>query len=146
MPDATPENQPDGQRERPRTLLVMRDLMDNQLEGADGVKIGRIADIELAWPPDGGAPRLGQVVAGPEALSKRVVEAFMPLVHAVFRGRFERRIPIADLENTGPTITLRRPARDYPIGQSERWIAARVLRHIPGSGYRHEPDHQPERA
>lgn len=115
------------------TLLVMRDLLDAQLETADGVRIGRVADIEAEWRDDG-TLMLTHILAGPQALAGRVASRLVPVARFIFRDRFERRIPMNEIVETGPTVRLRGNAVDYTVGQSDRWIAQHILRFIPGSG------------
>ena len=115
------------------TLLAMRDLLDAQLETADGVRIGRIADIEAYWRDDG-TLTLTHIHAGPQALAGRVASRLVPVARFIFRDRFEQRIPMSEVVETGPTVRLRGNAVDYAIGQSDRWIAQHILRFIPGSG------------
>jgi len=114
-------------------VLAMRDLLDAQLETADGRHIGRIADIEADWRDDG-ALVLMYLLTGPQALAGRVASRLVPLARFIFRDRFERRIPMSEVVETGLTVRLRGNASDYPVGQSERWLADHVVRFIPGSG------------
>lgn len=114
-------------------LLAMRDLLDAQLETEDGVRIGRIADIEAEWRDDGALVLL-YLLTGPQALAGRVASRLVPLARYIFRDHFERRISMSEIVETGPTVRLRGNASDYPIGQSDRWLADHIVRFIPGSG------------
>jgi hypothetical protein len=122
---------PDSQKQ----LLVMRDIMDSQLETCDRRQIGRVADIEAEWRDDG-ACLLKHIVTGPEALTGRVASHLRPLARWLLRGHFDHRIPLGDVETFGPTLRLHKKARDYRVGQSDRWIADHILRWIPGNGRR----------
>ncbi len=115
------------------TLLAMRDLLDAQLQTADGVRIGRIADIEAEWRDDGTFV-LTYLLTGPQALAGRVTSRLVPLARFIFRDRFERRVPISEVVETGPEVRLRGNAAEYPIGQADRWLADHIVRFIPGSG------------
>lgn len=115
-------------------LLVMRDLMDALLETHDRRKIGRVADIEAEWRDDGKLV-LTRIVTGPQALTGRVSERLRPFARYLLRDRFDHRISISEIENVGPTLHLRGKADDYPLSQSDRWIASHLLRWIPGSGH-----------
>jgi hypothetical protein len=77
-----------------KPFLGMGDIMDQQLESADGRMIGRVADIEVEWRKDGSLV-LTHLLLGPEALVGRVAEYMRPLAHRLLGGRFERRIPLA---------------------------------------------------
>ena len=114
-------------------LLAMRDIMDSQLETRDKRKIGRVADIEAELRDDGTLV-LTYLVTGPQALTGRVASHLRPIARFLLRDRFEHRIPLKEVENFGPTLRLRGKAKDYAVGQSERWIADHILRWIPGSG------------
>lgn len=110
------------------------DIIDNQLETSDKIEIGRVADIEAEWR-DEGQLVLTNLVTGPQALAGRVSSRLRPIFRFFLRDRFEHRIPIKEVEKFGPTLHLRGKAADYPVGQSDRWIADHILRWIPGSGY-----------
>ncbi len=114
-------------------LLVMRDIMDSQLETRDKRRIGRVADIEVEWRADGELV-LKNIVTGPEALTGRVFSHVRPLARFLLRGHFEHSIPLGDVETFGPTLRLRKKAEDYRVGQSDQWIADHILRWIPGNG------------
>ena len=114
-------------------LLVMRDLMDSQLETSDKRQIGRVADVEAEWRDDGKLV-LVNIVTGPEALTGRVASHLRSIARFFLRGHFEHRIPLSDVENFGPTLRLRKKAKDYSVGQSDQWIADHILRWIPGNG------------
>src|ERR687883_2094615 len=97
-----------GDRER---LLAMGDIMDMQLETSDGRHAGRVADIEAELRDDGSLV-LTHLVVGPEALSGRVASRLRPLAHLLLRGRFEHRIPVAEIEDVGPSVRLRGRAEE----------------------------------
>jgi hypothetical protein len=120
---------PDSEKQ----LLMMRDIMDSQLETHDKRRIGRVADIEGEWRADGKLV-LRNIVTGPEALTGRVFSHLRPLASFLLRGHFEHRIPLSDVETFGPTLRLRKKAEDYLVGQSDQWIADHILRWIPGNG------------
>ena len=114
-----------------RTHGVMRDLMDGQLRAADGVDIGRVADIEAEWGPDGQLV-LRRLWCGPEALARRVSSGLGPRLVALTRGRFDRSIPIEEVDSLESlVITLRGRSGRYQVGRSERWLAARLSRLLP---------------
>ena len=114
--------------------LSIAEIIDNQLETRDHIEIGRVDDIEAEWREDGSLV-LVNVVAGPQALARRVSSHLEPILKFLLRDRFEQRIPIGEIEDFGPTLHLQRKATDYAVGQSERWIADHILRWIPGSGH-----------
>jgi hypothetical protein len=111
--------------------LVMRALVDNELEAADGHHIGRVDDAEAEWRDDGRL-FLTHVVCGPEALARRVASRLAPLAHSIFRGRFDNRLSLEEIVELGPTLKLRQPSGRYRVGKSDLWIAKHILRRIPG--------------
>ena len=114
-----------------RTYGVMRDLMDGQLRGSDGVDIGRVADVEAEWDSDGQLV-LRRLWCGPEALARRVSSRLGPRLGSLIRGRFDRSIPAEEIASIGNlVITLRGPSDRYEVGRSERWIADRLSRLLP---------------
>lgn len=114
-------------------LLVMRDIMDGQLETRDGREIGRVADIEAELREDG-ALTLAHLVMGPQSLAGRVSSPLRRVATVLLRDRFERRIAMEEVDQLGPTLRLRSDAADYPVGKSDQWIVDHILRFIPGSG------------
>jgi hypothetical protein len=115
-------------------MFSLRDIIDSQLETRDKVEIGRVADIETEWHEDG-SMILTNIVTGPQALAGRVATPLRPIFALLLRDRFEQRIPLSEVEELGPTLRLRGVAKDYRVGQSEKWIADHILRWIPGSGH-----------
>ena len=116
-------------------LLVMRNIMDNQLETRDDIEIGRVADIEAELRPDGRLV-LTKLMTGPEALAGRISSHLRPIVHFFLRNRFEHSIPIDEIDGFHPTLRLRGCAIDYSTGESERWLANHIFRWLPGSGWK----------
>lgn len=115
-------------------IFSIRDIIDSQLETADHVHIGRVADIELEVGEDG-TLILKNLLTGPQTLAGRISPRLRSSVRFLLRDRFEARIPLSEVVSFGPTLQLRKTAREYQVGQSEHWIARYILRWIPGSGY-----------
>lgn len=114
-------------------VFSVRDILDSQLETSDHIEIGRVADITVEVYDDGTVV-LTHVITGPQALAGRVNLRLKPLFRFVLRDRFEHAIPMSELKEFGPTLYLHGKAKQYAVGQSERWIADHILRWIPGSG------------
>jgi sporulation protein YlmC with PRC-barrel domain len=114
-------------------IFSIRDILDSQLLTSDGKRIGRVADIAAEEYP-GGTLRLTHLLLGPQALAGRINSHVRALFHFFLRDRFEHSIPISEVTRFGPTLILHGKAEDYPVGQSERWIAKHILRWIPGNG------------
>ncbi|HZR40955.1 MAG TPA: hypothetical protein VFB12_12595 [Ktedonobacteraceae bacterium] len=116
-------------------IFSIRDIIDSQLETRDKIEIGRVADIEVELHADG-TLALTDLVTGPQALAGRVAGPLRVLFQRLLHDRFERRIPLSEVEEFGPTLRLRGTAEEYSVGQSERWIAHYILRWVPGSGHK----------
>lgn len=117
----------------PKATLVMRSIIDNQLETTDHKRIGRVGDIEAAWGEDGQLV-LTHLLTGPQVLAGRLHPGLRKLARFFLRDRFEQRLEISEVEKIGPTIRLRRNSAEYPIGRSEKWITDHIIGWIPGSG------------
>lgn len=120
--------------EREDQLFSVRDIIDSQLESSDVIEIGRVADLEVVWREDGSLATT-HLLTGPQALAGRVARPLRSLFQRLLRERFEHRIAMEEVEEFGPTLRLRGKALDYPVGQSEHWVAEHILRWIPGSGH-----------
>jgi len=121
-------------RDRDDEIFSVRDILDSQLMSHDEIEIGRVADIEVELHDDGSLT-LTHVITGPQALAGRISWRLKAVFCWILRDRFEQRIPLSEIEQFGPTLYLHGNARDYAVGQSERWLAAHILRWIPGSGH-----------
>ena len=115
-------------------IFSLRDIIDSQLETRDKVEIGRVADIEAEWREDG-TVILTNIITGPQALAGRVATPLRSIFALLLHDRFEHRISLREVEEFGPTLRLHGKAKDYTLGQSEKWIADHILRWIPGSGH-----------
>lgn len=120
---------------QPDDIFSIRDIIDSQLETADHVPIGRVADIELEVGEDD-TLILTNLLTGPQALAGRISPRLRALLRLLLRDRFESQIPLSEVVSFGPTLQLRKEASEYPVGRAERWIVRYILRWIPGSGYR----------
>lgn len=116
------------------TKLFIRDIIDSQLESADHLALGRVADIEMEWQADGRLV-LTSLLTGPQALAGRIARGLRCVCAFLLRDRFETQIPLDEVVAFGPTVHLRHNAESYPVSQSEQWLARHILRWIPGSGY-----------
>jgi len=113
-------------------LFTIADVLDSQLVSKDGKELGRVADVEAQWDDDRKLV-LTVLLAGPQALAGRVLRPLRSLLQRLLHDRFERTIPLCEVEEFGPTLQLRGNAEDYALGQADRWLAKHVLKWIPGS-------------
>ncbi|HSR24283.1 MAG TPA: hypothetical protein VLW53_12085 [Candidatus Eisenbacteria bacterium] len=109
---------------------TFRDLLDNMVEGSDGVPVGRVADVTAEWRSDGRLV-LTALLFGPQALAGRLSSRLQPIARFLLRDRFEHEIPIREVEEMGVTVVLRRCAAEYEPGRrAERWIDRHLLRYL----------------
>lgn len=125
------------------TWLSLRfDLLDDQLVDAERRPIGRVDDLELRLPPDGGAPEVEAVLTGAEALGQRlggVVGTWMAALSARLRPccapAGPARVDAALVAEVQPLVQLSVPLRDLPhVAGLERWLAHQVVEPMPGAG------------
>ncbi|HEX8939779.1 MAG TPA: hypothetical protein VF763_06410 [Candidatus Limnocylindrales bacterium] len=112
-------------------VLVMRDLMDLQIESADGIDLGRVDDVEAEILADGQAA-VTALLGGPQALAGRISSRLRPLIRRLLRDRFDSRIPIEEVAELGLVVRLRGPAARYGLGASDRWLAEHLWARLPG--------------
>jgi hypothetical protein len=113
--------------------LFMRDLADGQLRTLDGRRVGRAADVEAEWLPDG-TLRLRQLMLGPEAHVGRISHRLSGLARRLLKGRYDHRIDVSEIEEIGPSVMLKGRTADYELGNLDEWIVEHIFRFIPGSG------------
>lgn len=107
-------------------------IWDRQIYDADGEEVGKVDDLELTLPDDGGPPFVSALLCGPAALGPRlghrVGRWWAAAGHAPLRipmdlvGRLDRR-----------EVRLRVPARELPDHRRGKRWSERVIRRIPGS-------------
>lgn len=116
-----------------RGALLVRDILDGQLESADRRRIGRVGDLEATQEPDGRL-RLTAILVGPQVLLGRISYRLRGAATRLLGDRFAHRIDIDQVEEVGPTVRLVGRASRYSVAAGDAWIAEHVLRFIPGSG------------
>jgi sporulation protein YlmC with PRC-barrel domain len=114
--------------------LLMRDVIDGQLESSDRLRIGRVADVLIEDGDAGDGPHVTAIAMGPEALAGRVHRGLRGVFHRLLRGRWDQALAIDELEELGPTLRLRRAAHEYEVASGERWVGGRIVRRLPGAG------------
>lgn len=117
-------------------------LLDEQIVDAGDLPIGRVDDVELELPPDGGPPRVTALLTGAEALGTRLggeAGELMAAVAARLRHGSADHGPVrldpslaTQLE---PMIELRVRMADLPeVAGLERWLADHFVARLPGAG------------
>jgi sporulation protein YlmC with PRC-barrel domain len=115
---------------KPRTLLL-RDIVDGQLRGREGRRLGRVVDIEAEWTTRG--LYLRRLVLGPEAHLGRLGARLGAFAHRFLRGRYEHTVDVDEIEEIGPSVLLKQTSDAYETGNADEWIVEHVFRFIPGS-------------
>jgi hypothetical protein len=116
-------------------------LLDRQIFDADGQPVGKVDDLELTTPDDGGPPVLIAVLCGPIALGPRIGGRLGRLWAAV--GRRLRpdndpqpvRIPlhhVGHVDRSELTLTVSRDQID--TDRLRNWARDNLIDPIPGSG------------
>jgi hypothetical protein len=128
----------------PRVIDVALHLLDRQVIDADGRLAGKVDDLELTLPPDGGPPYVSAILTGPGALARRLggrMGAWLASVHARLHPEEEpgpARVAFGVVKRVGPHIELSVRKADLPARRFEAWAREHVIDHIPGAA--HEPE------
>jgi hypothetical protein len=125
----------------PRTLSANEDLLDQQIFDVAGEPVGRVDDLELTEPPEGGAPELTALLCGPTALGPRIggrLGTWWLAIGRRLRARddpYPNRIPVALVKEVGTTgITLSESRDKLDADRFRDWARDKVVSRIPGSG------------
>jgi sporulation protein YlmC with PRC-barrel domain len=114
--------------------LVYR-VLDDQLVDVDGVRCGRVDDIEFEGEP-GGRLVVTAILTGHGTWADRVPRRFRSLARRLFgedvRGRTVRRVPWEDVEEVTARVALRRRASDMQLDVGEE-AARRWIEKLPGA-------------
>lgn len=120
-----------------RRLDAGLDLLDRHVMDSDGTSIGKVDDVEIELPDDGGPPRVVGLLLGPQALGRRVggrTGRWMARVGAHLAGTDQPyRIPLDLVEEFGVSIRLKVQGDELPdAGRLERWLRINFIERIPG--------------
>jgi sporulation protein YlmC with PRC-barrel domain len=123
----------------PRRLDAALRLLDRQLVDPDGHLVGKVDDLELTIPEDGGPPYVSAILAGPGALARRLggsIGAWLEGVHARLQKGDEQgpsRIPFDAVEAVDADVKLRLHAASLPTHKAEEWTSDHIIGRIPGA-------------
>lgn len=111
-------------------------LLDRQVVDRDGEPVVKVDDVEFTLDDDG-TLRLTALLAGPEALGRRLGGRLGQWVAAVgHRLRPDLaeppRIPIEDVAEIGDPIRLHAHRDELSFPRSEAWVRERVIDRLPG--------------
>jgi hypothetical protein len=125
----------------PRTFSANDALLDRQIFDVDGEPVGRVDDLELTEPEDGGPPVLTALLCGPTAFGPRVggrLGTWWLSVGRRLRARddpYPNRIPITMVTSVEPTGVGLNVSRDeLDTDRLRDWTRDKIIGRIPGSG------------
>jgi hypothetical protein len=121
-----------------REIDAARELLDHQLIDIDGRLFGKVDDVELTIPDDGGLPEITALLNGPGTLANRIggqiahgAAALHRRLHPTLDG--PARIPIGLVSDIGSAIKVGVHRDDLDSGRFESWMRDHVISHIPGA-------------
>jgi predicted short-subunit dehydrogenase-like oxidoreductase (DUF2520 family) len=117
-------------------------LLDQQIVDAENRPVGRVDDVLLQVPDDGGPPALTHLLTGAQALGDRlggVTGRVLARVAARLRPPGSpvgpTGVPIEMVGDHQDLVHLTVPIRDLPeVAGLERWLADQLVSHVPGAG------------
>lgn len=116
-------------------------LLDRQIFDVDGAAIGKIDDLELTEPGDGGAPVLTAFLCGPTALGPRIGGRLGLWWAAIGRRlrptdeAYPNRIPIGKVDCVDRAQVRLTVSRDVLDADRFRdWTRDHIIGRIPGAG------------
>jgi hypothetical protein len=117
-------------------------LLDRQIFDVDGLPVGKVDDLELTEPDDGGPPVLTAILTGPLALGPRIGGRIGHWWYAVGRrlrphdDPTPNRIPINQVDRCDRTALRLSVSRDRLDADRLRdWTRDHVIGPIPGSAH-----------
>ena len=126
----------------PQDIVTANDMLwDRQIYDRDGVEVGKVDDLEITLPGEGGGvPMLTALLCGPTALGPRLGGRLGTWWTAIGRRlrpgdeMYPIRIP-ADLIVTFDRheVRLRAPASELPTERMRDWTRKHIVARIPGS-------------
>jgi hypothetical protein len=119
-------------------------LLDRQVLDPDGRNVCNVDDLELTVPPDGGAPYVTAILAGPLALGPRLGGLLGAWVAAVGRrlhpdpdpGPARIDFGVVDAVASSVRVSLRR--EETRANAFEAWCRDAVVAKIPGAAHADE--------
>jgi sporulation protein YlmC with PRC-barrel domain len=123
-----------------RTMDAGLHLLDRQLVDSDGRLAGKVDDLELELPEDGGPPTVTAILAGPGALSRRIGGRFGAWLEAVANrlregdDRKPARVSFGVVKRVGSAIELSVPRADLETNRLEAWTRDHLIGKLPGAG------------
>jgi hypothetical protein len=118
-------------------ILLVRDVLDNQLIDATGKNAGKVDGITMELR-EGQPPRIAFLEVGPVTLARRLNHRLGDWVARIDAhlgsGRGAPiRIPVSRVVLDEPALRLDLAVINTPIMALEKWLRAKIVRHIPWS-------------
>ncbi len=126
---------------RGRAADAVLRLLDRQVVDPDGYLVGKVDDLELTVPADGGPPYVTAILCGPAALGPRlggVLERLFVTAQQVFHPS-EHPAParidwgVVDRVDHSVHVSLRRDQTE--ANRLEAWVRDNVIAKIPGASH-----------
>jgi hypothetical protein len=124
-----------------RSLWAALHLLDRQVLDRDGLPTAKVDDLELTLPDDPeGVPVLTAILCGQAALARRFdrrLGAALERLRRVVDPRPDpgpARIDWTHVREVRTHVTVSVSRDDLDVTVVDRWLAAAVLSHVPGSG------------
>jgi hypothetical protein len=116
-------------------------LLDRQLVDVDGRLAGKVDDLELELPDDGGLPVVVAVLTGPGVLATRVRGRILTGIGRLHEwvargvGGGPSRIPFSQVQTISHHVTLTVTVDDLDAQGEERWLRDHAITKLPGAGH-----------
>jgi hypothetical protein len=124
-----------------RVLHAGLQLLDRQLVDRSGRLCGKVDDLELTEPDEGGNIYVAALLCGPGALLTRTKHRDLGqwlrrLVQTEFPSTRDDpvRVPLSLVADVGNHVTLAMDSDQVATFAAERWTREHIIGHIPGSG------------
>jgi hypothetical protein len=123
-----------------RELLLALQLLDRQIVDRHGRLAGKVDDVELTLPDDGGPPVVTALLTGRGALADRLggrlgrCAAVVSRRLAVAPGERPGRVPLTEVAEVGNHVRVALAAADIPNHVVEDAVRDGIIGHIPGAG------------
>jgi sporulation protein YlmC with PRC-barrel domain len=127
-----------------RVVLAGLDLLDRQIVDRDGKLAGKVDDLELLFPEDGGAPYVTAILSGPGALARRLggrLGRWIGSVHGRLHPHAEptpARISFGVVKRIEDHIELTIGRDGLESMHLEDWVSDHIMGRIPGARHASE--------
>ncbi len=121
-----------------RELQAGLHLLDRQIVDADGRLAGKVDDLELTWP-EGGAPYVTAILAGPGGLASRLGGRLGRLADWFARSlptaghEVPARIPFGLVADVGNDVRLSVGKQHLEVARMDEWVRDHLIGRIPGA-------------